>query len=115
MSTNTFPKTLLAEARDAGVSVWLDGDRLRARVRPETPEDLVERLRREREPITAMLVRAEVGTILRRLRSLSRGRAIAARDAWDERVAIVTVDGGGTEIEGMVTALAEIREDYCGE
>lgn len=54
--------------------------------------------------------RSGAAMILRRMRRWGdRAAAVAARDAWRERVAIATIDGGLSEVRAEAVALEELE------
>ena len=55
-------------------------------------------------------VRRQVAGLLRQARRTQRDVAVAMRDAWDERLAICTIDGGLAEVHAEQVALAGIQE-----
>lgn len=54
--------------------------------------------------------RRRAADLIRRARLLRTGQALAMRDAWRERLAVCTIDGGMTEDHAEQVALDELEE-----
>lgn len=55
------------------------------------------------------VIRRHVAALIRQAHNSNRDVAIKLRDTWHERVAIVTIDGGLTDIEAERIAAIEIK------
>ena len=56
--------------------------------------------------------RSRVARMIREARGADPNQAVAMRDAWRERLAICTIDGGMSEAEAEKIALAELEVLY---
>lgn len=56
--------------------------------------------------------RTRVAELIRCARIRSVGEAVAMRDAWAERLAICTIDGGQSDDRAKEVALAELEENF---
>ena len=99
----TAAQTLLAELEARGISVREMSGSLRLRPHARIPSDLLERLR----PHKAALLQA---VRLDRLLRLDDDRL----DAWSERVAICTIDGGLSDTAAEAVAWAQIDAGKSG-
>jgi hypothetical protein len=97
----TAATALIAELHGLGVSVGVEGGNLHLRPKARVTSDMVDRVRQHK----AEIVRA---IRLDRLAALDDNH----RDAWAERVAICTIDGGLSEADAEEVAWREI--ECCG-
>jgi len=97
----TAATALIAELHGLGVSVNVEGGNLHLRPKAKVTADVVDRVRQHK----AEVIRA---VRLDRLAALDDNH----RDAWEERVAICTIDGGLSEADAEEVAW---REMECSE
>lgn len=94
----TAATALIAELHSLGVSVSVEGGKLHLRPKARIAADVVDRVRQHK----AEVVRA---VRLDRLAALDDNH----RDAWEERVAICTVDGGLSETDAEEVAWRHVE------
>jgi hypothetical protein len=97
----TAATALIAELHGLGVSVSVGGGNLHLRPKARVTADMVDRVRQHK----AEVVRA---IRLDRLAALDDNH----RDAWEERLAIGTIDGGLSEADAEEVAWREMK---CSE
>jgi hypothetical protein len=108
-------EALLIDLVARGIELQANGDRLRFRPRKAVTPDLVERLKRHKAQLLAILQAvanpaAEAEAIMRHVRACGDDDlAEAMAEAWEERLAICTVDGGLTLAEAEAVALEQLR------
>ena len=97
----TAATALIAELHGLGVSVSVKGGNLHLRPRARITADMVDRVRRHKVEVVRAIR-------LDRLATLDDNH----RDAWEERVAICTIDGGLSEADAEEVAW---RKMECSE
>src|SRR4051794_33166990 len=103
--------TLLADLSARGIRLHARGDRLRFQPRSSATSDLTARLAAHKAALLAILqggseAAAEAEAIIRRVRAGGDDDlAEALAEAWEERLAICTADGGLTLDQAEVIAL----------
>jgi hypothetical protein len=106
---------LLADLSAQGVRLQARGDRLRFRPRSAVTPDLAGRLRAHKDALLAILqggseAAVQAQAIIRRVRASGEDDlAEAMAEAWEERLAICTADGGLTLAQAEVIALYQLK------
>ena len=99
---------LIDAMREHGLLIYVQGGRLKYKARRSLPDDLRQRLIQHREELaaTARTLREHVADLIRQARRTGRhDLAWALLDAYRERMAICTIDGGASETEAEGHAL----------
>ena len=111
------PAQLLHDLKRCGVVVRIAPDNPAALDLDGPPAmltpDRLDEVRRCKADMLAILqrrnIRHHVADLIRQARRCRRDCAIALRDAWHERIAIVTVEAGLSEIEAEWIAANELK------
>lgn len=107
--------SLLADLADKDIELQAHGDRLRFRPQTAVTPNLAERLRVHKPRLLAILQApagpaADARAIMTQVRADGdEDLAEALAEAWEERLAICTADGGLTLAEAEIVALEQLR------